>query len=81
MPGTQTKKPPTPAELLGEKIYLARCQSRMSQLYLASQVHVHQQAISDFETGKREPKPTVLMAIARVLGKRLQYFDVTTEQK
>jgi transcriptional regulator with XRE-family HTH domain len=62
------------AELLGQKIRLAREQSGLSQEELAGALDLGQRAISELENGKRRLSVQELLEMARVLHKSVLYF-------
>jgi transcriptional regulator with XRE-family HTH domain len=65
-----------PARKLGELILKYRAEVNLSQSQLGELLYVPQQRVSDWERGAREPSSITLMAIAQVLGKSLQDFEV-----
>jgi transcriptional regulator with XRE-family HTH domain len=60
---------------MGEKIYRARTQRRLSQAELAERTGVTQAAISRLESGEQDnPTATVLRKLAITLGMSMDYL-------
>lgn len=64
-------------EHMGKKIMLLRQKRKMSQSELASQVGVSAVAISNWETGKAQPKSGYLPKLSKALRCRVSYFFYT----
>lgn len=60
--------------LLGSRIRLARLQLGLDQLELADQLGVTRNTVSEWETGKAEPRITTLRRLAAVSGKPMSFF-------
>ena len=58
--------------MIGQKIRDLRKQRKMSQTELAKILHVSQQTVTAWETGKAEPSSSAISSLA-------DYFDVTTD--
>jgi Zn-dependent peptidase ImmA (M78 family)/DNA-binding XRE family transcriptional regulator len=60
--------------MIGERIMQARKAAGLSQRQLADRAGVTAMAISKYETGKSTPSSGVLLALAKALGVRTEYF-------
>lgn len=58
--------------MIGDRIRELRSAKRMSQTQLAKAIHVSQQAITKWETGKSEPSSSAIDSIAN-------YFNVSSD--
>ncbi len=56
------------SEEIGERILRARRSRKQSQGWLAEQCEVVQSVVSEWERGRRLPKPDVLVKVAMILG-------------
>ena len=61
-------------QTLGDRIRFAREARQISQVGLANQLHVAQDRVSKWETGKRVPRLRTLAAIAVILEVSMDYL-------
>lgn len=64
---------------IGRKIQMAREEKGMTQVDLAQSLGITQAALSNYELGKRRLYLHQIEGIARVLGKRLDFFIAEEE--
>jgi transcriptional regulator with XRE-family HTH domain len=65
---------PAVSAMLGSRIRTARRDAGMSQARLAELLNTTQSAISLYEAGQRSVGIDMLLAVARILNRPLQYF-------
>jgi transcriptional regulator with XRE-family HTH domain len=65
---------------IGGKIKQAREESGLTQLELAVRLECTQSALSNYELGKRKLNLNLLIEIAQVLNKPIDYFTESTAE-
>jgi len=65
---------------IGERIKQAREGSGLTQLELAVRLECTQSALSNYELGKRKLNLNLLIEIAQVLNKPIDYFTESTAE-
>lgn len=67
--------------MIGDKIRDLRNQKRMSQTDLSKVLHVSQQTITKWETGKAEPSSSALNSLANYFNVSADYLLGRTEER
>jgi transcriptional regulator with XRE-family HTH domain len=62
------------AETLGDRIRMHRARLRMSQGELGDKIHLSTNGVSLIEKGKVDPRASIILAIANVLGVSTDYL-------
>jgi len=65
---------------IGGKIKQAREESGLTQLELAARLKCTQSALSNYELGKRKLNLTLLIEIAQMLNKPIDFFTESTAE-
>jgi transcriptional regulator with XRE-family HTH domain len=59
---------------VGQRIKTARKEAKLTQQQLADQVHITARSLQWYESGDRQPPPSVLFLIAQVTDKDIAWF-------
>ncbi len=65
---------------IGERIKQAREEIGLTQLELAARLKCTQSALSNYELGKRKLNLTLLIEVAQILNKPIDFFTESTSE-
>jgi len=65
---------------IGERIKQAREEIGLTQLELAARMKCTQSALSNYELGKRKLNLTLLIEVAQILNKPIDFFTESTSE-